>query len=135
MRETKYWTWHMLAGVAIFVFLGFHMMIMHTTPGLEYYGPASIKAVTNPEGGESVDPANVKVRDAKLSFAIMYILLLGVALYHGLYGLKNILFELTLKPGVEKAISVLLILVGLGLFGLGTWAAIAAHAAAIAGRG
>jgi len=55
-----------------------------------------------------------------------------VALYHGLYGLRTILFELTLKPGVEKAVSLVLLVVGLGLFGLGAWAAFATHAIAIA---
>jgi succinate dehydrogenase hydrophobic anchor subunit len=39
---------------------------------------------------------------------------------HGLYGLRTILFELTLKPSLEKAVSAVLALAGLGLFGLGT---------------
>ena len=56
-----------------------------------------------------------------------YVTLLGAALYHGLYGLKNVLFELTLKPAVEKTVAGLLLVVGVGLFGLGTWAAIASH--------
>ena len=29
MRETKYWTWHMAAGVVILFLLGLHMTIMH----------------------------------------------------------------------------------------------------------
>ena len=33
---------------------------------------------------------------------ITYILLLGAALYHGLYGLRTILFELTLSRALEK---------------------------------
>jgi len=40
---------------------------------------------------------------------------------------------LTLKPAVEKLTTVVLLVVGLGLLGLGTWAAIAAHAVAQAG--
>jgi succinate dehydrogenase hydrophobic anchor subunit len=72
-------------------------------------------------------------RDGMLFFTVTYVLLLGVALYHGLYGLRTILFELTLKPVVEKTITVLLLLLGLGLFGLGAWAAVGAHALALAG--
>jgi succinate dehydrogenase / fumarate reductase membrane anchor subunit len=72
-------------------------------------------------------------RDGTLFFTVTYVLLLGVALYHGLYGLRTILFELTLKPAAEKAITLVFLVVGMGLFGLGTWAAIAAHAIAIAG--
>jgi len=124
MRETKYWTWHMAAGVVIFFVLGLHMLIMHT---------GGITHLFAPSGGEAVSKANSLFRDGRLFFTVTYVLLLGVALYHGLYGLRTILFELTLKPAVEKAISFVLLVVGLGLFGLGTWAAITVHTIATAG--
>ena len=126
MRETKYWTWHMAAGAAIFFLLGLHMLIMHT---------GGITGWFSPYGGASVSMENSLARDRMLFFTVTYILLLGVALYHGLYGLRTILFELTLKPALEKAISVILLILGLGLFGLGTWAAIGARALALGGRG
>src|SRR5512137_708595 len=113
MRETKYWTWHMAAGVVIFVLLGLHMTTMHM-------GGLTGLFVSNP-GEESIARVNSQARDSQLPFTVGYIILLGVALYHGLYGLRTILFELTLKRGVEKAITVVLLVVGLGLFGLGTW--------------
>ena len=124
MRETKYWTWHMAAGVVIFFLLGLHMLIMHI---------GGITGLFAPHAGESVSRENSLFRDGNLFFTVTYILLLGTALYHGLYGLRTILFELTLKPAVEKTVTALLLLVGLGLFGLGTWAAVAAHAIATAG--
>ena len=124
MRETKFWTWHMTAGVVIFVLLGLHMVIMHL---------GSLTHLFAPHGGEAVSQENSLFRDGRLFFTVTYILLLGVALYHGLYGLRTILFELTLKPAVEKAVNVVLLVVGLGLFGLGTWAAVAVHAIAISG--
>jgi succinate dehydrogenase / fumarate reductase membrane anchor subunit len=124
MRETKYWTWHMAAGVVILYLLGQHMLIMHV---------GGITHLFSPHGGEAISQVNSLFRDRQLMFTVTYILLLGVALYHGLYGLRTILFELTLKPAVEKAISVVFLIVGLGLMGLGTWAAITVHAIAIAG--
>jgi len=124
MRETKYWTWHMAAGVVILYLLGQHMLIMHV---------GGITHLFSPHGGEAISQANSLFRDRQLMFTVSYILLLGVALYHGLYGLRTILFELTLKPAVEKAISAVLLVLGLGLMGLGTWAAITVHAIAIAG--
>ncbi len=124
MRETKYWTWHMAAGVVIFFLLGLHMLIMHLGGTTHLFAP---------HGGEAISQDNSLFRDGWLFFTVTYILLLGVALYHGLYGLRTILFELTLKPAAEKAISFVLVVVGLGLFGLGTWAAIAVHAIAIGG--
>jgi len=127
MRETKYWTWHMAAGAVIFVLLGVHMLTMHA-------GGLTGLFVAHP-GEESVAPANSQARDANALFVVAYPLLLGIALYHGLYGLRTILFELTLKSAAEKAITVILLILGLGLFGLGTWAAIAAHSAAVIARG
>jgi succinate dehydrogenase/fumarate reductase cytochrome b subunit len=124
MRETKFWTWHMAAGVVILALLGLHMVIMHL---------GGLTHLFAPNGGEAVSQENSLFRDGRLFFTVTYILLLGVALYHGLYGLRTILFELTLKPAVEKAVSVVLLVVGLGLFGLGTWAAVAVHAIAISG--
>jgi succinate dehydrogenase / fumarate reductase membrane anchor subunit len=100
------------------------MLIMHV---------GGITHLFAPQGGEAISKANSLFRDGKLFFTVTYILLLGVALYHGLYGLRTILFELTLKPVVEKAITFVFLVVGLGLFGLGTWAAIATRAIAIAG--
>ena len=127
MRETKYWTWHMAAGVVIFLLLGLHMLTMHLG-GLTHVGVADASA-------EATAIVNSQARDASPIMAVTYVLLLGLALYHGLYGLRTILFELTLKPAAEKAVTALLLLLGLGLFGLGTWAAFAAHGAALAARG
>ena len=124
MRETKYWTWHMAAGVVILFLLGLHMTIMHLGSLTHFFAPYA---------GEAVSKANCLFRDGKLFFTVTYILLLGIALYHGLYGLRTMLFELTLKPAGEKALTFVLLVAGLGLFGLGVWAAIAAHAIAIAG--
>jgi succinate dehydrogenase/fumarate reductase cytochrome b subunit len=125
MRETKYWTWHMTAGVVILFLLGLHMLIMHI---------GGITHLFAPHAGEAISKENSLYRDGRLFFMVSYVLLLGVALYHGLYGLRTILFELTLKPAAEKAINFILVVLGLGLFGLGTWAAITAHAIAMAGR-
>jgi succinate dehydrogenase/fumarate reductase cytochrome b subunit len=124
MRETKYWTWHMAAGVVILFLLGLHMVTMHL---------GGITHLFAPHGGEATSRENSLFRDGMLFFTVTYVLLLGVALYHGLYGLRTILFELTLKPAVEKAVTVVLLVVGLGLLGLGAWAAIAAHSIALAG--
>ena len=126
MRETKYWTWHMAAGVVILFLLGLHMLIMHL---------GEITHLFVPYVGEAVSKSNSLFRDGKLFFTVTYVLLLGAALYHGLYGLRTILFELTLKPATEKVTTVVLLFVGLALFGLGTWSAIAAHALAMNGAG
>jgi len=115
MRDSKLWTWHVLAGLVILVLLGLHMTIMH----LE-----AIVGIFNPAGGHPVDWANVAARAKSAFFAVTYVLLLGAALFHGLYGLRNILFELNPPPGLKRALGVLLLVVGLGLFVVGSWAAV-----------
>jgi succinate dehydrogenase hydrophobic anchor subunit len=124
MRETKYWTWHMAAGVVLLLLLGLHMVIMHLGQVAHWFAPY---------GEEAVSLKNSLFRDGNLFFTTTYVLLLGVALYHGLFGLRTMLFELTLKPQVEKAITTGLLVLGLGLFGLGTWAAVTVHGMALLG--
>jgi succinate dehydrogenase / fumarate reductase membrane anchor subunit len=123
MRDQKLWSWHVGAGIVILVFLCLHMTIMHLDSILRL--PA-----LNPAGGEPIDWQNVVARGKTLFFPVTYVVLLGAALFHGLYGLRNVLFELDPKPGLRGALSVLLIVVGLGLFVLGTWSALASHSLA-----
>jgi succinate dehydrogenase/fumarate reductase cytochrome b subunit len=118
MRDQKLWTWHVAAGLVILVFLGLHMLIMHLD--------AIVKITSlNPAGGEPIGWKNVVARGKTVFFAVTYVLLLGAALFHGLYGLRNILFEMNPGAGLKKALSAALLIVGLGLFVLGTWAAVA----------
>ena len=125
MNGTKSWTWHMAAGVVLIFLLGLHMFIMHMAGTSAHWFA--------PYGAGTDSAANCLFRDSRLFFTVTYILLLGVGLYHGLYGLRTMVFELTLKPAIERAVTVVLLVVGLGLFCLGTWAAIAAHGVALAG--
>jgi succinate dehydrogenase/fumarate reductase cytochrome b subunit len=123
-QETRYWTWHMAAGVAMLLLLGMHMISIHLG------GLTGIYVADRAADAASL--ANSQARDASLFLTVIYILLLGLALYHGFYGLRTILFELTLRPATERAVTVTLVVVGLGLFGFGTWAMLAAHQAALA---
>ncbi len=118
MRDQKLWTWHLAAGAIILVLLGLHMVIMHLD---------ALVGIFNPAGGHPIDWANVVARGQSLAFTATYILLLGAGLFHGLYGLRNILFELDPAPPLKRALSWVLLLVGVGLFILGTWAAWIGH--------
>lgn len=123
---TKYWTAHITAGVLILFLLGLHMAIMHMGGLLHLFAP---------HGGEAVSMENSLSRDGNLFFTLTYVVMLGVALYHGLYGLRTILFELTLSPRMETAVTVGLIVLGIALFALGSMATVAAHGmASIGGR-
>lgn len=114
MRDQRWWTWHVISGVVILLLLGLHMVIMHLEATI---------GIFNPAGGHPIDWANVVARAKSVLFALNYIVLLGAALFHGLYGLRNILFELNPGTGVKTALSGLLVVGGLALFVLGSWAA------------
>jgi succinate dehydrogenase / fumarate reductase membrane anchor subunit len=121
MRDQKLWTWHLAAGVAILVLAGLHMAIMHLD---------DILGIFTPTGVAPVDWESVLTRAKMPFFMLSYLLLLGAALFHGLYGLRNILFELNPPVPVKTLVSVVLVVAGLALFTLGTWAAIASFALA-----
>lgn len=118
MRETKYWTWHILAGIIILVLLGIHMITMHLDAILGWFNPA---------GGEAIDWNNVITRAKMVIYAVIYIALLMVALYHGLYGFRTILFELGPKQGTQRLINILFLIIGICLFALGSWVTIKFH--------
>jgi len=108
----------MFAGIIILILLGIHMITAHLSALLGWFNPA---------GGVAIDWDNLIARARLIIYAIGYIVLLGAALYHGLYGLRTILFELGLKPGAQKFINILFIVAGICLFILGTWAATKFH--------
>ena len=120
MRDQKLWTWHLAAGIVILVFLGMHMTIMHLNAVIALKG-------LNPAGGHPIDWANVVSRARSGFFMVTYVILLGAALFHGLYGLRNILFELDPARWLKRTISAVLLVGGLALFAVGTWAAIVAR--------
>ena len=92
MRDRTLWTWHIGAGVVILVLLGLHMAIMHLDATLGIFGT---------EGAEPVEWESVVLRAQSLFFTVTYVLLLGAALYHGFYGLRNILLELNPGAGLR----------------------------------
>jgi succinate dehydrogenase hydrophobic anchor subunit len=86
--------------------------------------------VFNPAPGDPVDWANVVARGKSVFFLVTYVLLLGTALFHGFYGLRNIVFELNPGRATKQAVNGLLVAAGLVLFAVGTWAAWAGFAVA-----
>ena len=128
MKDTKLWTWHMASGVVILVLLGAHMLTMHLN------GVLPLESL-NPAADDPLDWANVVARGREVSQVVGYIFLVGFGLFHGLYGLRNILFELNPAAGLKRLISAVLLLLGLGLFVYGAWSAVAARTVALSVSG
>jgi succinate dehydrogenase hydrophobic anchor subunit len=116
MRESKLWFWHIITAVIILVLLGLHMGIMHLGAILDALGLGS---------AEPTKSAEVFHRSQQLCFLITYILLLGAALFHGLYGLRSMLFELSFSKSAEKLIGGVCAIAGFALFLYGSYVAVA----------
>lgn len=120
MKNSITWSWHLLAGVALAFLLGTHMFIMHLDDVFKFASGDAAKAVSF---------AAVVERGTQVSFMVSYVLLLAAALYHGLYGLRTMIFELTLAPRVEKMITTLFVVIGIALFVYGAVVAVSAYRA------
>jgi succinate dehydrogenase hydrophobic anchor subunit len=116
MRESRLWFWHILSAVVILVLLGLHMGTMHLGELFRILGIGS---------GDPVGAAQVFERSRQAVYMVVYILLLGTGLFHGLYGLRSIFFELSLSKSAEKTIGGLLAVAGIALFIYGSYVAIA----------
>jgi succinate dehydrogenase hydrophobic anchor subunit len=115
VRESRLWFWHILSAIVILILLGVHMGTMHLGAILSSVGIGS---------SDPVRSAEVFHRSRQLVYMVTYILLLGAALFHGLYGLRSMLFELSLSKTVEKAIGGMCAIAGVVLFVYGSYVAV-----------
>ena len=115
MRESRLWFWHILSAVIILVLLGTHMGTMHLSELLHRMGIGS---------GDPVAASQVFQRSRQALYMITYILLLGTGLFHGLYGLRSIFFELSMSKSLEKTIGGILAVAGIALFLYGSYVAV-----------
>ena len=116
MRESRLWFWHILSSIVILVLLGLHMGTMHLGEVLQMAGIGS---------GDPVDASKVFERSRQAVYMVTYILLLGTGLFHGLYGLRSIFFEMSLPKRAEKTVGGILALGGIALFIYGSYVAVA----------
>jgi succinate dehydrogenase / fumarate reductase membrane anchor subunit len=108
MKESTLWLLFLLAGILILVTLTIHMGVMH------------IDSLLGIEDVLSYESAVARGKD--IFYASVYTILLGAALYHGLYGLRTVLSELSLPRGLERIISWAFLLFGAVIFVYGFWA-------------
>ncbi|HUU27219.1 MAG TPA: hypothetical protein VM123_05365 [archaeon] len=117
MRESTLWMLHLLAGAVMLVVLGIHFGVMHIG---EVFGIPRVEVLTFP---------SVQARSEMAFFLVVYLILLIAALYHSLYGLRAIIFELPIiGPTVKRALNILLIFSGWGFFFYGAYVIIAGFA-------
>lgn len=115
MKESTKWFLFIIAGALIVFLLGIHIVIMHFDDLLYSLGVGD-KDVLSYE--------SVAHRSKIFAHVVIYILLLGAALYHGLYGFRSLLFELPLGKSLHNALSIIITIAGVLLFIYGAHAII-----------
>ncbi len=118
MKQTVFWSLHIMCAFLMILLLGMHMIIMHLyeLPLLGIPGTENVLAWEK-----------VLCRSKSAFYGIAYTGLLGSGLYHGLYGVRNIIFELSFTKKVEHCIDVFLMGFGIILFFVGTIATFATN--------
>ncbi|MEB2334160.1 MAG: hypothetical protein OZ914_07585 [Anaerolineaceae bacterium] len=110
MRESRWWSLHLLVVPLILILLGAHFAIMHYAP---IFYAISVE--------EAREFAAMIERGKSVGQFVIYILLLAAGLYHGLYGTRGILRELPLPATLAKLVDVGMIIFGIVIFALGVY--------------
>ncbi|MDY6820323.1 MAG: hypothetical protein SVN78_01730 [Deferribacterota bacterium] len=111
MNRGLFWFLHICAGVALIVLLGFHMILMHLTDIISFITSSHV---------EPLHFESVLERGKSVYYFIFYLLLLLIGLYHGLYGLKNILVEIFYSDKSSRITNVAIWIFGLILLFVGS---------------
>ena len=114
--KARYWVLHYLAGLFLFVLLLSHIFMMHFYKLIEKLG----------FGKDPLEWENVLQRARNVTLSTLYILFLFFALFHGFYGLKNILVETNAFKRYERQIIFIFWVLGIFLFIFGTYTTIKA---------
>jgi len=113
MRESTLWLLHLLCGAVMVVVLGIHFGVMH------------LGEIFDIPKDEVLTFASVAGRSEMSFYLVVYLTLLAAALYHGLYGLRSIIFEVTaIGTAAQRAFNIVFIISGWGFFAYGAYAII-----------
>ena len=124
MKESKLWFWHLISGLVLVILLGTHTVIQHFDSILTWFGLLPKEAWA--EGAALTGSLNfqhaVLPRMQSVLMTGIYLLLVVFGLFHGLYGLRSMVYELKIGTGAKKGIAMLLLIIGLlaGIYGIYT---------------
>lgn len=96
MRATYLWLLQLVTGVAIAVLLGGYLLSMHLRVILRFFGVSGTELTS---WGAIIGQASQGI------WIYLHMVLLALLLYHGLYGLRNIILELTPSGKTERIVT------------------------------
>ena len=109
MRERHAWFLFMLAALLMLIALSFHMILMHMGGLLAWFGRAV---------GEPTSWSSTMSRSKGVLWPLFYFVFLTAAVWHGFYGLRGIVLELT---RAKRAVTWTVGVVGFLVWALGAW--------------
>lgn len=98
------WIWQRITAVLLVLLLGTHMFVLHFVPE-----------------NLTINAAGVLLRFKSALYLIIDSGLLAFGLYHGLNGVRNVLFDFIVDENKRRAITTLMWLVLLGFLGWGAY--------------
>jgi succinate dehydrogenase / fumarate reductase membrane anchor subunit len=107
MKESTLWFLFILSGAVMVLLLAIHMAIMHMDSLLLFFHVGYDHVLSS---------ESVARRAREIFHVIVYMLLLVTALFHGLYGLRSMIYELPLKEIYRKMTDVAVLLAGVLFF-------------------
>lgn len=118
MRTSYFRLLQLITGVAVFFLIAAHLAAVRLD---NFAGIFSVDVEEPTSWGSVMD------RAVSAGWASFYILLLAVAIYHALYGLRVVLMELPLSPVIARSLNYIMIGIGVAVFGYGTFIALNAY--------
>ena len=106
MREVHWKLLQSITAVVIFLFVGTHLVHIHLW------------------GGEPTTWASVSERAASIGWVAFYIIILAVGLYHGIFGLRVIVSELSMPLPAIRILNWVLFIVGVCVFAYAAYIAL-----------
>ena len=109
------WLLQRITGVGLIVLLGFHFAVEHFIMGAANITAENTEARLS-EGVINADHIlNVSINIPAFVYQATALLLLGFAVYHGMYGTFNVIREQGVSEGTEKGLKAFFTLLGAAL--------------------
>jgi len=108
MKETQLKILQYISGIALFFFVGTHLLVSHLS------------------SGEPTTWESVLGRATSSGWLAFYIILLIFGIYHGLHGLRTIILEFSIPNHAVKVLNWALVIVGIAIFGYASYIPISA---------
>ena len=118
MRQSYFRLLQLITGVAVFFLIAVHITALRLD---DFAGGLGVHIEEPTSWGSVMD------RATSAGWASFYIILLAVAIYHALYGLRGVLMELPWPPVIARSLNYIMIGIGIAVFGFGTFIALNAY--------